>query len=100
MPQRDIKFYGELVVATVLSLVAANAWIRWISQSLNHFFPGSLKIDFFVAIITTVLAVVILSSVFSDNNGLVENDEKKIKSSYDGETSHPEFSSLYYNPYK
>jgi len=57
MPRRNFQFYAELVLVTVLSLVAANAWVRWMSQSLNRFFPASLKVDFIVAVVMTIVAV-------------------------------------------
>lgn len=68
MPRRNFQFYAELVLVTVLSLVAANAWVRWISQSLNYFFPGSLKVDFIVAIVMTAVAVWVLHLIFSDRD--------------------------------
>lgn len=55
-----------MVLVTVLSLIAANAWVRWMSQSLNRFFPGSLKVDFIVAVVMTIVAVWVLHMIFSD----------------------------------
>ena len=72
MPQRNIKFYSEVVLVTVLSLVAANAWVRWMSQSLNYDYPKSLKVDFIVAVVTTCVAVWILHAVFAEK----KNGEK------------------------
>ena len=66
MPRRSFQFYAELVLVTILSLVAANAWVRWMIQSLDRFFPGSLKVDFIVAVVMTIVAVWVLHMIFSD----------------------------------
>lgn len=99
MPRRNLQFYSELVIVTVLSLVAANSWIRWITQTLNHFYPGSLRVDFFVALLTTILAVVILNSIFADADDA--DDKKKFKSPFQSKTDHPEVrSGLYPDAHK
>jgi len=67
MVKKDSKFYIELIIVTILSLVAANAWIRWLTSTLNYYFPGNLFIDFFVALITTILAIEILDVSFVNN---------------------------------
>jgi hypothetical protein len=58
------RVYSEMVAVTVLSLVAANAWIRWLSAALNKLYPGSLKVDFLVAVMTSIVAVVLLNLFF------------------------------------
>lgn len=65
MSERNMMFYSEVVLVTVLSLVAANAWIRWMSDSLNYYYPKSIKVDFIVAVITTCVAVWILHAMFA-----------------------------------
>lgn len=98
MARRNLQFYSELVIVTVLSLVAANSWIRWITQTLNHFYPGSLRVDFFVALLTTILAVVILNSIFADDD---TEDRPKIKSPFKSKSEHPEVrSGLYPDAHK
>lgn len=74
MPRRNLQFYTELVVVTVLSLVAANSWIRLVTEGLNRFYPGSLKVDFFVAVITTLIAVMVLNAIFADDKSNKERD--------------------------
>ena len=64
---RNISFYSELVIVTVLSLVAANVWIRWLTTGLNRYFPGSLTVDFIVGIIMTIIAIVALHVAFSSD---------------------------------
>lgn len=67
MVKKDSKFYIELVVVTILSLVAANAWIRWVTSTLNYYFPGNLFIDFFMALVATIIAVEVLDVSFVDD---------------------------------
>jgi hypothetical protein len=64
MQGKNTRVYSEVVAITVLSLVAANAWIRWLSASLNKLYPGSLKVDFLVAVGTTIVAIVLLNLFF------------------------------------
>lgn len=77
MARRNLQFYSELVLVTVLSLIAANAWVRWITQTLNYFFPGSLRVDFITAVITTILAVWILHMVFSEEKSEEQKSEEE-----------------------
>lgn len=76
MARRDFKFYSELVLVTVLSLVAANAWVRWMNQSLNYFYPKSLRVDFIVAVVMTCVAVWVLHVTFSEEPSNSSEDEK------------------------
>jgi hypothetical protein len=64
MSKKDTRVYSEVVVITIVSLVAANAWIRWLSATLNEFYPGSLKADFFVSVIITIAAIFLLNVFF------------------------------------
>lgn len=75
MVKKDSKFYIELVVVTILSLVAANAWIRWVTSTLNYYFPGNLFIDFFIALVATIIAIEILDVSFMDNKEEYEEIE-------------------------
>ena len=86
--KRNISFYSELVIVTVLSLVAANIWIRWLTTGLNRYFPGSLMVDFIVAIIMTIVAIVALHIAFSndEDSKVVQNldeDSKVTQGPYD-----------------
>jgi hypothetical protein len=83
MPERNLRFYSELVIVTVLSLVAANAWVRLLTQTLNRYYPGSLIVDLLVAIIITAVAVFVLHTFFSDrNNASTDKDEEYPNSLY------------------
>lgn len=75
MVKKDSKFYIEVIAVTILSLIAANAWIRWITSTLNYYFPGNLFIDFFVAVLVTIIAVEILDVSFVDNKEEYEEVE-------------------------
>jgi hypothetical protein len=66
MTVRNFQFYSELVLVTVLSIFAANMWVRWMTQILNDFFPDHLGVDLIVAIVSTLVAIVILYYMFSD----------------------------------
>lgn len=78
MPQKNFRFYSELVLVTVLGFVAGHAWERWLGQVVDEFFPGNVKADFFVAFISTVVAILTLHLLFSDDKnqeGFSERDE-------------------------
>jgi len=75
MPGRDFKFYTELVLVTVLSLVAANAWIRVLKQILNHYYPNSITVDVITAIVMTGIAIGILHMIFSKKESPYQEKE-------------------------
>lgn len=77
MTAKNINFYSELVIATVLSIVAANAWTILLSTSLNKFFPGSLTVDLLTAVIITIVAVTVLFFVFSKEQSPFAEKVKK-----------------------
>jgi membrane protein implicated in regulation of membrane protease activity len=72
MAVRDFQFYSELVLVTVLSIFAANMWVRWMSQTLTQYFPGNLHVDLVVAIVSTAVAILILYYMFSDREKGIE----------------------------
>jgi len=74
--KRSLKFYSELVLVTVLSLVAANTWIRLLTKSLDRYFPGSLIVDFLVAVIATIFAIYILNMVFKKEESVYDSPKK------------------------
>ena len=84
MATRNFQFYAELVFVTVLSLLAANMWMRFISQTLNRYFPGNLGVDAISAVVVTVLAVVILHLMFSKRKTPKDSEH------YDSEEKRPE----------
>ena len=66
MPKRGSKFYTELVIVTVLSLVAAHGWNRWIGEVINKYYPGELSMHLIFALVATCLAILTLSALFSN----------------------------------
>lgn len=65
MPERGLHFYTELVIVTVVSLVAAKAWYRWFVRFLSGYFGTSIHIDFLAAVILTLVAIFGLHLLFS-----------------------------------
>lgn len=63
--RKDLHFYTELVVVTVLSLVAAKAWFHWFIRALNKYAGTSLLVDFIAALILTGVAIFGLHFLFS-----------------------------------
>lgn len=95
MPTRNIKFYSELVLVTVLSLIAANAWVRLLMGSLQRFFPNSLTADFFAAVVMTFVAVVVLHLIFSKQNTMHTHTHER-ESAYEDEKGEVIHKRLYY----
>lgn len=62
---RSIQFYTEIVFVTVLSLVAANAWIRVLYVVEDRYFPNNLGMDILVSILLTLAAIFLLYIGFS-----------------------------------
>ncbi len=58
------RFYSELVVVTVMSYVAASSWRIVLSEILDRYAPSSLVADLLVAVITTLIAILVLSQMF------------------------------------
>jgi len=65
MPERGLHFYTELVIVTVLSLIAAKAWFHWFIRFLNKYAGTSLHVDFFAVAILTVISIFGLHLLFS-----------------------------------
>nr|QBK86530.1 MAG: hypothetical protein LCMAC102_03250 [Marseillevirus LCMAC102] len=82
--KRNLHFYTELVLVTVLSLIAANSWVRFLSQTLDYYFPRSLVVDLIVSIIMTIVAIYVLHLVFSARFA----DEKEDSSKQIAESRH------------
>lgn len=75
MVKRDFRFYFELVAVTILSLVAANSWIRVVSDGITRWYPQNIKVDVLVAVVLTLLAVFVLHYLFSEPSKDVEPGE-------------------------
>jgi len=63
MPRSE-KFYIEFITLTVLSLLAANMWIRFAMRFLDRH-SSSPAIDLSVAIVTTVIAFLLMKTFFT-----------------------------------
>lgn len=63
MPRSE-NFYAEFVAVTVLSLLAANLWIRFVTRLLDKR-ADSLSVDFIVAIGCTVIAIILMKTFFA-----------------------------------
>lgn len=61
--KKDGFFYSEIVLVTVLSLIAANSWIRVLNTVMKKYCT-SIKAEIIVAMVLSVLAIVILWSAF------------------------------------
>ena len=81
MPQRNFKFYTELVLVTVLSLISATLWVRWITHSLNKYYPDSPTVDFITSVIVTLIAIFVLNWAFGKQgntlNSVIDKDDEK-----------------------
>ena len=61
---RDSGFYKEIIIVTVVAVVAAHAWNRLLNNVLNAYFP-SLLVDFIVSIGLTLFAIYVANRYFS-----------------------------------
>lgn len=56
-------FYAEFIALTIVSLVAANLWSRYINDLLNK--RKSIRLDLFAAILATIIAYTLMDKFFS-----------------------------------
>lgn len=76
---KDSKFYTELIITTVLSLVSASLWITWTKGMIRTHFKSSPTAVFGIALCTTLLAIFCLQYVAkSHRSNDMENIDKKI----------------------
>ena len=70
---RSEKFYIEFVALTVLSLLAANLWSRFMTRVLNTH-TDSMSVDLIVAICMTFAAIIVMKTFFTpvDGKGVAE----------------------------
>jgi hypothetical protein len=73
---KDAKFYTELVLSTILSLVAASLWIEWTRGFIHRYFEGQPSAVMGVALTITLLAIFCLQFVFND---VTTTDQSKDK---------------------
>jgi hypothetical protein len=67
------KFYSEFVLLTVLSLVAANIWIKIMGQFLDSY--NSFYLNIIMALLMTFIATVVMGFLF--NESLILKKPKK-----------------------
>ncbi len=60
-----MEVYGELVIVTIVSFVAAKAWFKWFSRFAAEYIGTSLTSEFFIALALTAAAIFILHTLFS-----------------------------------
>ena len=73
---KDARFYTELVITTILSLVAASMWIEWLKGIVQRHFEGNSSALMGVALTITLLAIFCLQYVFTDGSSPSEKDVK------------------------
>jgi len=75
MPHRSFKFYSEIVVVTVLTLVAASVWIELIKESFDKLFGNKIQYHLIFALLITLMVTCILWFCFSDNDDPTAYDD-------------------------
>lgn len=76
MVKKDLQFYTELVVVTVLSLIAANLWIKVFSTYMEKYWKGNMIMYVFVGSLVSVFAIFLLNVFFSNEFNEDEKDKK------------------------
>jgi len=77
MPKKNIKFYSEVVLVTILSLVAANVWIKFVTKTIKNKYGNDLTVYLLVAIAATLFAILILNFGFSSNDEIIIGNPSK-----------------------
>lgn len=67
MPEKTFQSFSEIVIATILSVVSANLWVRFITHSIDSFAPRDLFISGLLAGLSTIAAILILYVLFNRN---------------------------------
>lgn len=70
---KDPKFYTELVIATVLSLVAASLWIEWTKGIVRMYFNSDSAL-LGIALCITLLAIFCLHQISKGRNSESRDD--------------------------
>ena len=63
---KDIRFYTELIITTILSLVAASLWIEFIKTLISTHFKNQPLVLAGVALTITLLAIFGLQYAFTN----------------------------------
>ena len=72
--RRGMRFYAEMIVVTVLSLLAASLWIEYVKGFVARHFDGHPSALMAMALLITLLAIGSLHFLFSDGP---EQDEEE-----------------------
>ena len=64
--KRDLAFYTELIVLTIVALICAGLWIDAFKHTLRHFFGTNLIAAYLAAILISLIAVFGLHQLFGD----------------------------------
>lgn len=91
---RNLRFYTELVIVTVLSLVAANAWIYIMRKFLDRYSENNFVIETIVAIVLTLVAVGVLHYFFKSGESFYVDEKERTNG--ENISSDPPDSLLYY----
>lgn len=79
MAERPIRFYTEIILLTILSLVSATGWINFSTATLNSYYPDSIKAKFLFALGITILSITLLYLIFSNSTKNDKNHNDNIK---------------------
>lgn len=63
--RRGMRFYAEMVIITVLSLVSASLWIEYVKDFAARHFDGHPSALLAMALLLTLLAIGFLHLLFS-----------------------------------
>ena len=61
-----MRFYSEMIVVTVLSLLASSLWIEYTKGFIARHFHNDLSALFISALLMSLLAICFLHILFSD----------------------------------
>lgn len=63
--KQGLRFYSEMIIVTVLSLVAASLWIDYVKGIVTRHFENHPTAILISAILVTLLAIGVLHLVFT-----------------------------------
>ena len=63
---RGVRFFIEMIVATVLSIVSAGLWADFIRAIVSKYFQNDIRAVFVFAFATTIIAILSLRYFFAD----------------------------------
>lgn len=72
---RDFRFYLELFIITVLSIVSANAWTSAMNSFLHSQFSKQTPVFFTTALVLTFATLLIVYFTFSGKMAEEENND-------------------------